>query len=69
MVILVVIHNGHYEGISIKRMLFAIAYMVYDGMRSENVDNAAHIGGLIFGVLIMAVMYVIETHKPRKRDD
>lgn len=65
MIILVVINNGHYQGISIRRMLFAIAYMVYSGMRSNNVDNAAHIGGLISGVLIMAVMYVIETFKPR----
>lgn len=68
MAIFVVIHNGHYEGISIKRMLFAIVYMVYDGTRSENVDNAAHIGGLLFGVLIMAAMYVIETHKKQDYD-
>lgn len=66
MLILVVIHNGQYEGISIKRMLFAIAYMVYDGMRSAQVDNAAHVGGLIFGVLIMAAMYAAEVHKQKK---
>lgn len=68
MLILVVINNGHYQGISIKRMLFAIVYMVYDGTRSERVDNAAHVGGLIFGVLIMAVMYVIEVYKPKKQN-
>jgi len=66
MLILVVINNGHYQGISIKRMIFAIAYMVYDGMRSAQVDNAAHMGGLISGVLIMAAMYVIEVYKPKK---
>ena len=66
MLILVVINNGHYQGISIKRMLFAIAYMVYSGIRTERVDNAAHVGGLIFGVLIMAAMYVIEVYKPKK---
>lgn len=63
LLMLVVINNGRYEGISIKRMLFAIAYMIYDGMRSEHVDNAAHVGGLVFGALIMAVMYVIEAFK------
>lgn len=68
MIILVVINNGHYQGISIKRMIFAIAYMVYSGMRSRNVDNAAHIGGLIFGVLIMAAMYVIETFRQKNQD-
>ena len=66
LLILVVINNGHYQGISIKRMIFAIVYMVYDGTRSERVDNAAHVGGLIFGVLIMAAMYVIEVYKPKK---
>lgn len=65
LLILVVINNGRYGGISIKRMLFAIAYMIYDGMRSEHVDNAAHVGGLIFGALIMAAMYVIEAFKPK----
>lgn len=60
LLILVVINNGRYEGISIRRMVFAIAYMVYEGMASEGVDNAAHLGGLIFGILIMAVMYVAE---------
>ena len=61
MLVLVVLNNGHYEGISIKRMVFAIVYMVYSGMQSEGVDNAAHLGGLVFGVLIMTAMYLIET--------
>lgn len=66
LLILVVINNGRYQGISIRRMLFAIAYMVYEGMASEGVDNAAHLGGLIFGVLIMAAMYVAETFTIKK---
>ena len=63
MLILVVIHNGRYQDISVGRMIFAIVYMVYDGMRSEGIDNAAHFGGLIFGALIMAFMNVIEAFK------
>lgn len=61
MLVLVVLNDGHYEGISIKRMVLAIAYMVYSGMQSEGIDNAAHFGGLVFGVLIMTAMYLIET--------
>lgn len=60
MLVLVVINDGHYEGISIKRMIFAILYMVYSGMQSEGIDNAAHFGGLVFGVLVMSAMYMIE---------
>ncbi len=63
MLILVVIYNGRYQDISVGRMIFAIVYMVYDGMRSEGIDNAAHVGGLIFGALIMAFMNVIEAFK------
>lgn len=63
LLILVIINNGRYEGISIKRMIFAIAYMVYEGMASEGIDNAAHLGGLIFGALIMAVMYVADSFR------
>lgn len=67
MLVLVVINDGHYEGISIKRMIFAIVYMVYSGMQSEGIDNAAHFGGLVFGVLIMTAMYVIETRRYRNQ--
>ncbi len=63
MLILVIVNNGRYQGISVGRMVFAIVYMVYDGMRSEGIDNAAHVGGLIFGALIMAFMNVIEAFK------
>lgn len=66
LLILIVINNGRYQGISIRRMLFAIAYMVYEGMASEGVDNAAHLGGLIFGVLIMAAMYVADNFTIKK---
>lgn len=65
MLVIVILNDGHYEGISIRRMIFAIAYMVYSGMQSEGIDNAAHLGGLVFGVLIMAAMYVIETGRLR----
>ena len=67
MLVLVVINDGHYEGISIKRMIFAIVYMVYSGMQSEGIDNAAHFGGLVFGVFIMTAMYILETNRWRSQ--
>lgn len=56
LLILVIIHHGRYRNISIGRIAFAIVYMVYAGARAERVDNAAHVGGLMCGMLIMAVM-------------
>jgi rhomboid protease GluP len=65
--ILVIVHNGRYGQVSIRRLLFGVFYMVYSGIRSQNVDNAAHIGGLICGIFIMAVINVIETHRGGQR--
>lgn len=66
LLILVVIHHGRYGSISMGRLLFAIIYMIYSGARAERVDNAAHIGGLVCGALIMACMNVI-VHLFRRR--
>lgn len=57
--VLVAMHNGKFGSVSIGRLLFAVAYMIYTGASSESVDNSAHVGGLVCGVLIMAVMNVI----------
>jgi rhomboid protease GluP len=65
--ILVIVHNGRYGQVSIRRLLFGVFYMVYSGVRTENVDNAAHIGGLICGIFVMAVINVIETHRGGQR--
>ncbi len=59
LLILVIIHHGRYRNVSIGRIAFAIVYMVYAGARAERVDNAAHVGGLMCGVMVMAVMNAI----------
>lgn len=46
-------NNGRYNTISAKRVILAIIYQIYIGLRTPFVDNAAHIGGLIWGVLVM----------------
>lgn len=50
-----------YESISVGKMVFVVVYMIYSGTRAARVDNAAHVGGLICGLLIMAVMNLIKT--------
>jgi len=49
-----------YESISLGKMIFVVIYMIYSGARAERVDNAAHVGGLICGLLLMAVMNLIK---------
>lgn len=55
-----VIPDG-YESISVGKMVFVVVYMIYSGTRAVRVDNAAHVGGLVSGLLIMAIMNLIKT--------
>jgi len=52
---------GAYDRISIGKLIFVVVYMIYSGARAERVDNAAHVGGLLSGLLIMALMNLIRT--------
>lgn len=56
--VIVARHRGRYADITIGRMGFMIAYMFYMGFRTSNVNNAAHIGGLLGG-MILAVFYML----------
>lgn len=53
LLVLVIQHHGYYKEISLRRMLIAIVYLIYTGLQSPVVNNAAHIGGLVSGVLVM----------------
>lgn len=65
LLLLVIFHNGEYGNISLRRILLAIFYMIYTGMQSETTDNAAHIGGLVCGFVIMLLMWSI--HRIRRK--
>jgi len=43
------------ENVSMPRVLVMIAYSLYSGFTGSNIDNAAHVGGLITGFLTGAV--------------
>ncbi len=49
---LVIIHKGRYQEVTLPRMIFYLAYSLYSGIQGTNIDNAAHIGGLIAGFVI-----------------
>ena len=49
---LVLTHKGRYQEVTLPRMLFYLAYSLYSGFQATNIDNAAHIGGLIGGFII-----------------
>lgn len=54
--IIVLCNRGRYGNITVGRIGFMIFYMAYMGLRTSNVNNAAHIGGL-FGGGLLTVFY------------
>ena len=55
--VVVIKNKGRIEGIDKKRMIFMIFLSLYLGFTSPGTDNLAHIGGLVAGALITAVLY------------
>ncbi len=51
--------KGKWENITLPRMLIMIVYSLYSGLMAENVNNVAHIGGFITGLLVMGIFCFI----------
>lgn len=57
-VLCIIIKNyGKVEDLSLSQVVFMIVLSVYTGVTSQGVDNGAHIGGLIGGFVLAAVLY------------
>ncbi len=67
LLVIVVRHKGRYGDITIGRMAFMICYMGYMGLRASNVNNAAHIGGLLGGILLTAFYMLTEDFGEERR--
>lgn len=67
LLVIVIHHRGRYADITIGRMGFMIVYMLYMGLRTSNVNNAAHIGGLAGGILLMAFYMLIGNKESGRR--
>lgn len=49
--------RGRHEEITLPKIIFLIAYSLYNGFISTNVNNAAHLGGLIGGFVLAILLY------------
>ena len=54
---ILILNKGKVEDITIGRYVFVFAYSLYLGFKSTNVDNMAHIGGLLVGFLLGIILY------------
>lgn len=56
------------SNISPNRVILMIILSLYNGFNGENIDNAAHIGGLITGFLVGIVICIIDKRKKVKNE-
>lgn len=55
---LVVIRSrGRIQDISVRQMMIMAGFSLYFGFTSTGVDNAAHVGGLVCGFILAALLY------------
>lgn len=59
-------NKGHISGISLKDLLFLSVLTILNGYVSDGIDNAAHVGGLIAGLLVGIIAILI--HKAVVKD-
>lgn len=55
---LVMIRRGKLESMTVGRVAFAIAFSLYCGFTSAGINNAAHVGGVLMGFIVAAVIAV-----------
>lgn len=54
---IVFINKGQLEEISIRRMIIFIVLSLYSGFMNAQVDQAAHIGGFVGGIILALMIY------------
>ena len=54
---LVIVNKGQLQEINGKRLMLMASLSIYQGFASANVDNAAHVGGLMGGFILAIVLY------------
>lgn len=64
---LVLFSGRRMENVTINRVLLMIVYSLYSGFTGKNIDNAAHVGGLLTGFLLGLVMCIVERIKYKER--
>lgn len=63
MFLIVLVNKGRVDNLGKRQMLLFIVLSLYGGFKSQGVDNVAHVGGLIAGIILALIIY----RKPKKR--
>lgn len=57
--LLVILNHGKLEHMTVGRLAFAIVFSLYCGFTATNINNAAHIGGVLTGFAATAIIAVM----------
>lgn len=57
---MVLLAGRRMEDVTPGRVIFMVVYSLYAGFSGENIDNAAHVGGLIIGFGVAAVICMVQ---------
>lgn len=68
LLLLVIMHRGRLESVTAGRAAFAIAFSLYCGFTSTNVNNAAHVGGVLMGFAAAAVICLVSPRGRIRKD-
>lgn len=64
---ILLVNKGHLEDISGRQILLFTIFSLYGGIANANIDNTAHIGGFIGGLIFALILYRKSTK--RKMDE
>lgn len=68
LLLLIILHHGKLESMTIGRLAFAIAFSLYCGFTGSYINNAAHIGGVLMGFATTAVIVMLCPHVRTGKD-
>ena len=54
---ILIVNKGHLEDISTRQIVLFVIFSLYGGYTSAGIDNIAHIGGFLGGLLIAVLLY------------
>ncbi|MCD7725220.1 MAG: rhomboid family intramembrane serine protease [Clostridiales bacterium] len=68
LLLLILLHHGKIESMTAGRVAFAIAFSLYCGFTSAGINNAAHVGGVMMGFAVSAVISLLLSHAGKGKD-
>lgn len=68
LLLLIILNHGKIESMTAGRVAFAIAFSLYCGLTSSQVNNAAHVGGVLMGFAASAVIVCLSSRAGRRKD-